>query len=305
MCAAWRTAATADGGIAVGGASEQHRLHANGIRYHELTYSEIREAVVGLTEILLLPGMNTIIDLDHSLLWSWLGELLVAPDGSLSPRNEGEIARLAEVTVRAALANVRAPTREAFEEARLASEHLENNARQLLLHSHTLLPYLAFPLLEAVCRRACHEYLDLRGTVLRSFPRRSGRLYDVGARCSSVADALSLLVQRVASPDLASDLSELLQHIASFGAEADAGSVAGGYTVLFDWRNSSLHGEASHSTIGGTVLSIALLVAVDALREDYPRHQAEALARAKREVQSAQMSGRWRPSPWSYYPPFT
>lgn len=304
LCSAWRTAATAEGGISIGGASEQFRLHRNSVRCHDLSYDELREAVVGLTEILLLPGMNTVIDLDHSLLWCWLGELLVGRDGPLSPSAEREISRLAEVALRAALANVRPPTEQAFEEARAAFELLDNNSGQLLQNAHAVLPYVAFPLLEAVCRRACSTYLDLRGIVLQPFPQRNRRLYDVGRRCSSVADALSLLVDTVAAPQLASDLREMLEHIATFGSSGDYEFPPDGYAVLFEWRNSSLHGEASLTTIGGTVLSLALLIALDALRADYPQHRANALSRGVREVQTAKMTGRWSPSPWSYYPPF-
>lgn len=299
LCRSWRTAATANGGLSIG-VSEQFRLHANGVRFHELSYNELREAAVGLTEGLLLPGLNTVIDLDHMLFWSWCGELLLGQGGPLSAGVDPQIRQLAESAVRTALANARPYTEEAFERARQASDLLEHNANQYLMHAHTVLPYLAFPLLEAVSRRACANYVDLTGRVLAPFPRANGTAYAVGTRCSNVSDLLRLLVSNIAAPSLQSDLLDLLAHIGGL----QPGGTTDGYAVLFDWRNSSLHGETSLSTIGGTVLTVALLIALDALRSDYETYRGAALSRAQREVNSAQSLGRWRPSPWSYYPPF-
>lgn len=301
LCASWRAAATGGGGIAIGRESEQFRLHANGIHFHDLTYEGIREAAVGLTDILLLPGMNTVVDLDHQLFWSWCGELLLGSNGPLSAGVDGEIRQLAETAVRASLANVRAPTREAFDRARAAAEVTEHNAAEYLQRSHIALPHLAFPLLEAVVRRACSEYVDMSGRVLTEFPRTNGRTYSLGGRCSNVADLLRLLVATVAAQPLKEDLTDVLEHIAGLGSEADKKD---GYGVLFEWRNSSLHGETSLSTIGGTVLMLTLLIALDDLRSDYDQHRRAALESAQREVANSQATGRWRPSPWSYYPPF-
>lgn len=297
LCAAWRASATDGGGIQIGYQSEQHRLHRNEVRMHELDYDGVRAALVGLTEILLLPGLNTVVDLDHQLLWSWCGELLLGSRSGITL--DREIRGLAEIAVRAALAGARPHTLEAFESGRQASELLDANSNELLQRSHALLPYLAFPLLEAMARRACSSHIDLRGTVLEPFPRVDGRMYRVGRRCSNVADVLRLLVSTRAGESLHDDLIEVLDHVAQFGdASAD------GYDVLFDWRNSSLHGEVSHATIGGTVLSVALLVALDSLRGDYESHRRAALECVVREVETSRFTGRWRPSPWSYYPPF-
>lgn len=260
---------------------------------------------MGLADILLLPGLNTIVDLDHELLWSWCGELLLggteAPFASCSVNRE--IRELATTTVRAALANVRPPTRDAFERAGEAARLMEPNAREYLSRTHNTLPYLAFPLLEAVARRACSAYVDLNGKVTTPFPRYAGKSYVVNARCNNVADLLRLLVETVGSPALKADLSDVLSHIGELGS-VERETQGDGYAVIFDWRNSSLHGETSLSTIGGTVLTVALLIALDSIQDQYAAHRAAALDRARREVESSEFSGQWNPSPWSYYPPF-
>ena len=304
LCAAWKEAAIRDGGIAIGGESEQYRLHANGVRFHDLSYQELREAAVGLCDILLLPGLNTIIDRDHELLWSWCGEVLLGRDAPLASTADSEIRELATTTLRASLANVRPPAREAYERARTASDLMEHNAREFLMRAHVVLAYLAFPLLEATARRACSDFVDLRGKVLASFPRASGQQYKVGTTCSSVADLLRLLAS-TASPSLQKDLADICIHIAELDLNTSPVPTASdGYDIVYRWRNSSLHGEMSLTTIGGTVLTLALLVALDAVRDDYEIHRQAALSRAQRELSAGQTIGRWRPSPYSFYPPF-
>jgi hypothetical protein len=295
----WKVAVTSGGGISLGGSSEQYRLHQNGVRFHDLSFEELRDALVGLTTNLLLPGMNTVIDQDHVLLWSWCGEILLGAKGPLLTQAEPEVSRLAATTLRAALANTRPPTKEAFERSRAASELMEHNERQFLAHAHDALAYLAFPLLEAVTRRACAQYVDLTGKVLIPFPRSSGKTYAVNSRCSSVGDLLQLMLSTVASDGLRADLEELLDHVHALQPETDSGQA-----VIFVWRNSSLHGEASLPTIGGTVLTLALRIAVDELRDIYPRRKEEAMRRIEWELQTARVGTAWSPSPWNYYPPF-
>lgn len=304
LCAAWRAEATRDGGIAIGPQTERFRLRHSGIQFHELSFKHLREAVVGVTENLLLPGMNTVVDLDHMLVWSWSAEILIGGEGPLSRRADPEISDLAATAVRAALANTRGPTREAHDAALAAFEAMEHNAREFVSSAHIALPYLAFPLLEAVSRRACCSFVDLRGHVLQAFSRRNGDTYPPGSRCNSIGDLLALLVGVVADASLAADLKELLDHVATFGAASSSSSASDAYGVLSDWRNSSLHGESTHRTIGGTVLSIALLVALHGIGHDYESRQTEAVARAKRELLHAGTTGVWGPAPWSYYPPF-
>lgn len=81
--AGWRSAVTL-----------RHRLHRNGVVFHALGIDELRAACLGLSEVLLLPGMNTILDLDHRLFWAWAGQLLLGPEAAVFRADEREIAEL-------------------------------------------------------------------------------------------------------------------------------------------------------------------------------------------------------------------
>lgn len=297
LCDAWLDSATREGGISIGGESEQHRLRNNQVRFHELDFEGLRSACVGLSKVLLLPGLNTIVDGDHFLLWSWSAELLLGPGGPLADA-ELDVSRLTSAAVRAALVEARPPTEEAFEQARQAHDVLTPSAKEHLRASHVALTYLSLPLLEAIARRACHEYVDLTGRVLTAFPRRTGGMHNEGAKCSSVVDVLELLCTDVADHALSDDLNVIRATIANASEAED------GFDAIWEWRNSSLHGEASFPTIGGTMLTLALRIALEELADDYEPARQRALEQAQRAVQTYELLGRWDPPPWSYYPPY-
>ncbi|HZL66991.1 MAG TPA: hypothetical protein VFC29_06625 [Candidatus Limnocylindrales bacterium] len=299
LCTSWAQAVRQGQGFAIGGQSEQYRLWNNGIGFHELDYDEIRTACVELAKILLLPGRNTIIDLDHILLWSWLSELLIGRDGPMSSSANREIHDLAQITARSASAGSSVPTREGFDRARQADGLLTLNAREFLRGGYIALSYLSFPLLETIARRSCGAFVGLSGEVLQTFPKGHNQSYIVGKYCSNVGDVLRLLINQVASAELKSDIEDILQHVASIEGATD------GSEVIYRWRNSSLHGETTLQTIGGTVFSLGLLISLDSIKSSYADKRTAALERVTREQEIQSLTGMANSrSPWSYYPPF-
>src|SRR5205823_2454493 len=110
LCDEWCAAASQPGGgMAIGQATEQLRLSRNGIVFHELTHEELQAACVGLARVLLRPGLNTVVDDDHLLLWSWLAQLLVSRSGGVAAGTDREVRELLGVCVLAALAPTRPP----------------------------------------------------------------------------------------------------------------------------------------------------------------------------------------------------
>lgn len=98
---------------------------------------ELQAATLGLLQNLLLPGLNTIIDSDHRLLWSWRAEFLLSRHvGYLAAPRERELRQLLQIAVRCALADSMPPwaTREQWEEMRANSQKMEFNLRELRSH---------------------------------------------------------------------------------------------------------------------------------------------------------------------------
>lgn len=295
LCDSWVAAATGAGTIQIGTASEQFRLRSNGLEPHDFTYSEVRAACIGLTRLLLLPGLNTIIDFDHQLLWAWCAEVLVGSHGQFFDANEHDLKSLLGLACRASLAGVQSPDGSSFQKSRQQYELMEPNARELMTHAHEVLSYLSFPLLEGVLRKVGKSYITYDGVVLVPFQVKN-RKYEANERCNNLGDLLRLLEAQIASPDLRQALDDLKKHLQRLDPSKDA------FDIVYDWRNSSLHGEARLPTIGGTVLSMTLVIALDQIQSTYNALRTEVTKQIAWELQTASLTGHR--SPWAYYPPW-
>lgn len=284
--------------MAIGANTEKFRLLANGVQFHELDHDAMCSAFIGLSKVLLRPGLNTIIHQDHFGIWSWCGELLLSPRAQLFPLDQHEIKSLFETALHSALAGCRRPTtsKEEWQEQNRINDLQPHHAKQLLLKSSTVLAYLAFPLLEAVLKRACSAFVSLDGLVVSSFtvPKRRGnpRQYDPQHLCSSLRDLLLLHYTSVAGPKLKALLNSFRGHIALLDGTQDP------FDLIYSWRNQSLHGSTNFQTIGGTILNVALLISLFEIEQDFERRRLLALEHCRWEAQSPHKS------PWSFYPPY-
>jgi len=304
LCDDWCAAtATPDGGLAIGPKTEKFRLLANGIVFHELGFDALCAALLGLSKVLLRPGLNTIVDHDHFGAWSWCGELLLGPSTNLFSIEQQEIKSLFETTIHAALAHCRKPTdsKEEWELQNQITEMQPHHAKQLLREATLVLAYMALPLLEAVLKRACKSFVSFDGQVVSAFtvedlqgdPRPYGPRGSRGrSRCSSVRDLLLLHHLHVAEPALKSLVNGFRNHIAALDCSQDP------FDVIYSWRNQSLHGTTNFQTIGGTLLTLALLISLFEIREDFDQHKEQVLKHCRWEAQSGYKS------PWSFYPPY-
>ncbi|TGE37507.1 hypothetical protein E4K67_12190 [Desulfosporosinus fructosivorans] len=307
LCESWISAVyQEDGSIGIGGNSEKYRLLNNKIVFHELAFEETQAACIGLTHVLLLKGMNTIIDMDHLVYWSWMGEVLSSKDTGYFLPEEYSIQKLFEIVIRATLAGIRLPVhdRQEWEEQIRIGELTEFNTRELVTNKSRVQTYLVFPLLEAVIKKACFKYVDYSGKVVSNFSviKKDGHKVDYvpsgrGKKaCSSLRDLLCLLYNEVADSDLKTQITLVRKYISELDDQEDP------FDLIYRWRNSSLHGETSYPTIGGTLLNLVLLIALAQIRQNFESVRAKVLDKVKWELQSHNYTKHR--SPWSFYPPF-
>jgi len=110
LCDDWCAASiNPQGGMTIGANTEKFRLLANGVVFHELSHEQLCAAIIGLSKVLLRPGLNTIVDQDHFALWSWCGELLLRPSSQMFPVAQWGIQSLYQTAIHAALANCHKP----------------------------------------------------------------------------------------------------------------------------------------------------------------------------------------------------
>lgn len=291
------------GGIAIGSESEQYRLLRNGVQFHELGFDQLVAAIDGLTKVLLLPGLNTIIDQDHFGLWSWCAEVILNREIDFFSNDEQELKKLFETCIRSSLVHCKKPAanHDEWQQQMEVDQQIPRNAKYFLQESSLTLAYLAFPLLEAVAKKVCNSYLGMDGLVKAKFhvPNKNGgrREYDPNGKwnqkqCSSLKDLLFLIYLNVANKKLKNALEEFRNHIEDLDNSDDP------FDVIYKWRNQSLHGSTSFQAIGGTLLNLVILIIIHQLSDQYDALKSKILAHCRWEIQSEQRS------PWSFYPPY-
>lgn len=303
LCNSWCEASILpDGGMAMGEQTEKYRLLRNGAKFHEFDFDCLCASLIGLSTVLLRPGLNTFIDHDHYALWSWCGELLSNSRQQLFPEQQYEIWNLYKTSIHASLANCRKPpcTQEEWQQQNRISDAQPHHAKLLLHESHLILAYLGFPLLEAVLKQTCSAYVDINGKVISTFtvPTRTvskEREYSPQGRsqqCSSLRDLLFLTYNSVAEPDLQALIEKFRSHISFLDNTQDP------FDLIYSWRNQSLHGSTNFMTIGGTLLNLSLLISLHKIKSQYEDMRYQTLQHCIRNDQIGYKSHD------SFYPPY-
>lgn len=266
LCELWKTNTQGENGsIVIGGMSEQYRLMENGIIFHDLNLNELQSAGVGLTNTLLLKGNNVFLSHDHSYFWAWTSEILFQKEytGSEPPTEiDRNIYQLFSACSRAALSS-----------PDFASTDI--NSRELLIHAQLIFAHLSFPLLEAVLKRACNKYVEYDGNKVIAYKvEKDGSIIIYpnkdkvkNGRESNIANLLHLYYSQIADAKMRENLDFIIGYLEPFKIESKKTS----FHVIFSWRNSSLHGEQSYSTVGGTVFNIAILIMLQEIESDYDK----------------------------------
>ncbi|MDU0113496.1 hypothetical protein RT723_10900 [Psychrosphaera aquimarina] len=303
LCDNWCEAALQPGGgFVMGHETEKNRLLANGLQFHEVGFEELVAAINGLSKVLLLPGMNTVINQDHYGLWSWCGEVIFSYHSEYFSLEEREIRSLFETCIRASLCGCRNPSlnHEEWERQNNIAQQIPHNTQYFIQNSSLSLAYLAFPLLEAVVKRVCHQYIGLDGKVKAEFTivgkngrdRNYGIQGKVSKQCSSLRDLLFLLYNYVADDELIWLLDEFRSSIQRLDEDTDP------FDLIYKWRNQSLHGTTNFQTIGGTLLNLSLLICIFDLKEGYTELRDVILQQCIRDSEFGHRS------PNSFYPPY-
>jgi len=291
-----------------------------------MSYDELRTALIErISDLLLQKGLATIGPADY-FLWAWSTDILlhIPPPEDLCPvyiddSNEvdQEIRKLFFLGVNSALATLFVPPKDKNEwranaDVRLAYDKIWYRAHPYLINSNLAFCYLVFPLLEAVLRRACSVYVDSEGTVLTPFSVPKGTLspsvdnklqgpftkdYAPNGRndkCSSLQDYLLLLHNDISTQTLRDDLTSYRAHLSLIDSSQDP------YKTIYHWRNSTLHGARNHEEIGGILLNLILLIALDSYSIHYNLKQRIEVENLEAMRRFGQTHSR---SLWWFYPP--
>lgn len=270
ICDRWQASVTRPNGALVFTTdTQQHRLLRNGVLYQDLPFDSICTALAATTKTLLLPGQTVNLDSDHLLLWSWCGQVLFNYNEAVfGVPQEMDLRRHFLLTLHAALAHMNA-LGAGFD------GHLHHE-RQVVENTPEILCHLSFPLLEAIAKRACAQFVAADGTVLNAFDKANGKSYQPGAVCSSLFDLLTLTFERVLTDNVVVGSGNAIKnHVASISGKLN------GFRAIQDWRNQSLHGTQTATPIGGTVLNLALLIAFAGIADSYEQRRVSTIRKSE------------------------
>lgn len=174
LCQQWTqaTGLGGTGGFHLGADTEAFRLHANQLYPADLDFDELRAAHIALSQIMIDPNYNTIVDRDHLLLWAWECELLIGRHGGWK---QGDVDREFRSSVELAARQLFAADAishndpDAFEKRKQLSTLLNQPGLRSLYDGLELISYLAFPLLEGLLKRRAAQFVDIHGNVLAIF----------------------------------------------------------------------------------------------------------------------------------------
>lgn len=221
-------------------------LLEQGLAFHELSWDQLRAALVGLTRVGLVDKRVQVVLSEHAFLWAWIGQVLLTtyPPTFLARAGEEELGHALDLALRAVLSTG-------------PPDDLDRNSAALLRNRHELAAYIAFPVLESTMRRANADVVNRDGVVIRG-PEPNWD-FRPGGRCNSIA---KLLVRYTGLPSVTSELKDDIANILSdLGPEP--------YQTIQGWRNPMLHGEYATAVVGGTVLALATRVLLEEIRADY------------------------------------
>jgi len=296
-----------NGSLALNENSEQYRLTNNGILFHELSYPELVEAVIGLSQVLLHSNMTEIRHNDHLHLWSWCGELFL---GCMAQRKlhqtsdtPQDINNLYTTTIHSNLAKIKEYSRElgTYEEMQNNREKVQNHyASELVNKAHLVSAYLSFPLLEGLLKQKCSAYVTMDGKVIQEFNAQHIKYVPEKTQgkgkttCSSIQDLLFLYHDYVANDHGKESITKLNNHLKKHSPELHP------FALIKNWRNSSLHGSTSFNTIGSTILHYCFLISLLDIEQTFNQVRADALISVHAAVNFKMAPHRMF---WSYYPP--
>lgn len=282
ICDAWWASATETGRFIITTETEKNRLRASGVSFPDLEFSALCTAIIGVSKTLQLGPVTWGHD-DHDWLFAWCAELILGPHTKFFSEEQHDTEVLFRAVANAALASCPYETK----------SQLPPQAQGYLDSKHTALAYLSFPLLEATLRRACRDYVQPDGRVIKAFAVQTEHYSPTGKgrrRCNSIKDLLKLLYDVVAENELKTHLDSFNAHICSLPyADADP------FETIYNWRNSTLHGESLYS-LGGTIFYLTLLISLFEIKDNFN----EKRRLAKGCIEWAEQTGRCS---WSYYPP--
>lgn len=284
----WHEATQVEGGGSrIGEHTECYRLSRNGIAFHQLQYDEILPAIGYVTSTLLLPGLNSVVTQDHLSLIAWCQQVILDRNHiSQSPLENRNYHKMAEICSSLELIDFHSGS-----EINRSTEWLT-----IMGERGMIIACLAFPLLEGGLKICCSDFVTIDGVVKQDFEislvNRNNETYKhkqkAGDKISSLKVLLQLYHELVASHPAKEAVSIIKNSLSRLHPQVDP------MQLIYDWRNSTLHGADSFSTIGGTILGLTFIVEISKEKDNYEDFR-------KQTIENCRFKSKSESPMWYFY----
>lgn len=276
------------GGSRIGEHTECHRLSRNGIFFHQLAYGELMSAIGHVTSTLLLPGLNSVIALDHLHLIAWCQQVILDRNhSSLSPLEHRHYHKMTEICSSLKLIDLH------------NSGEINRSTEWLTIMGERgmMIACLAFPLLEAGLKICCSDFVDINGDIKQDFEislinklnQTYKQKFKVNDKKISSLKVLLQLYHELVAPTPAKEAISIIKHsLTRLHPEVDP------FQLIYDWRNSTLHGADSFSTISGTILGLAFIVEISKEQDKYEELR-------KQTIDNCRFKSKYENPMWYFY----
>ncbi|EST14588.1 hypothetical protein EDP1_3789 [Pseudomonas putida S610] len=145
----------------------------------------------------------------------------------------------------------------------------------ILSDSPIMVACMAFPMLEASLKNACSKYVGSDGVVCHDFSiaNENGveKKYGRGCRISSVMIYLFIYRQHIAGDEAIRAIDIICSNLVKFYPKEHP------FKVIFDWRNSTMHGEEAVETAGLILMCLAYIIEMSCFLGDYDKIRDDSI----------------------------
>lgn len=170
--------------------------------------------------------------------------------------------------------------------------------REMVGQKAQLAAFVSYPVLEGLMKSILNDVIEPDGEI-KSGKTLEGvyRSYTSGDRCSSLRDLLYHAEQNVLDSSVVDELNNLTSEIETFGEGDEA------YSMIYNWRNTLLHGEDSWDFQYGILVNLlSLFVWSEIDKVEYSNKRREIIENFKTKVEIPIFGANQFES--GFYPPF-
>lgn len=226
------------------------------------------------------------INRDNRLFWAWVAEIVdeVTPDIPLFNQLldvRSEFSLLIRLML---LEPMREPVTRSDEQINdIYKMIVDRHSQEVLSRSHTIASYLAFPILEGLCRALFPNHISPNGRALQKFAitRDNGtqRTFGINDRVNRIHDVLYMVEQLYGEKKLQYALRYFKKEMESVYTKRYSAHVhttqQHGYEIIDEWRNELSHGTKFTSRRFAVLINLMCMIWLYLIPDDMYRQKMQ------------------------------